>query len=347
MTFPKEEIKAQWQKLNGQMKNFLQSSQCREFLIFLFFVIVASTFWLLHTLNETYETELSVPLRMKNVPENVVVTSDLPKELEVTVKDRGTVLVNYLIGMNFMPLTVDFEDYKHRNTHIRLLSTELQKKLLGQLAVSTSVVSIKPDTLEFIYTQGEGRMLPVKVRGNIQAKKQYYLVDKQFSPDSVMVYAPQKILDTLRAAYTEPLHLKEVTDTIRQMVDLSPIKGVKFVPDKGELVVYADVLTEKTVTVPVKGVGFPANKQLKTFPSKVNVTFLVGRHNFKSITADDFSIEVHYKELVGNRSDKCRLELTQVPVGASHVKINPEQVDYLIEETSLYIHTESDEPAKP
>ena len=42
---------------------------------FLVFVFVSFLFWLLQILNDDYETEFSIPLRMKNVPNNVVLTS--------------------------------------------------------------------------------------------------------------------------------------------------------------------------------------------------------------------------------------------------------------------------------
>ena len=47
----------------------------REFLIFLFFLAVAGIFWLMTTLNDNFEQELKMPLRLVNVPKNVVITS--------------------------------------------------------------------------------------------------------------------------------------------------------------------------------------------------------------------------------------------------------------------------------
>ena len=50
------------------MKDFLLSAKSREFFIFLFFFLIAGGFWLLQTLNNDYETEFSIPVRLKNVP---------------------------------------------------------------------------------------------------------------------------------------------------------------------------------------------------------------------------------------------------------------------------------------
>ena len=320
--------------LGMKIRNFLRSPQCREFLFFLFFVLVSATFWILYTLNETYETEVSIPLKVKNLPDNVVVTNEIPRQIDLTVRDKGTVLVNYMLGQGFVPLSLDFNEYSKKGDHVRILSDELQKRVAGQLAVSTALLDISPDTIEIIYTRGEGKRVPVRMKGNAAAAKQYYIAGRSLSPDSVMVYAPKAILDTLRVAYTEEVHLKGVMDTVRLRSMLAPVKGARFTPDAVDLCFYADLLTEKRVSVPVTGTGFPKDKQLKTFPSKVEVVFQVGRNHFKQITAEDFRVEVSYEELQRTSGDKCVPRLTQVPLEAAHVRLSPESVEFLIEQTA-------------
>ena len=150
--FDKQNIRVQYLKISERIRNFLLSKKSREFLVFLLFVFLSSSFWLLLVLNDEYETEVTIPFRMKNVPENVVLTSELPQELKVGVKDRGTVLVNYLLGQTFYPVTIDFEDYADRGNQVRFLSRSLDKRISSQFNQSTKLLSVKPDTLELIYT---------------------------------------------------------------------------------------------------------------------------------------------------------------------------------------------------
>jgi len=53
---------------------------------------------------------------------------------------------------------------------------------------------------------------------------------------------------------------------------------------------------------------------------------------FKEITADDFVLAVTYEELMKNRSPKIQLHLKSMPSGVSNVRIEPSEVDYLIEQ---------------
>ena len=334
--FDKQNIRVQYLRTLEKIRSFLLTKKSREFLIFLFFVFVSFFFWLLQVLNDDYETELSMPLRLKNVPENVVLTSELPSELKLGVKDRGTVLVNYFLGQTMYPLTLDFEEYQDKGNQIRILSNTLGKRVASQLNQSTKLVAIKPDTLEIFYARGEGKKVPVRLRGEVKAERQFYISDTIFTPDSVMVYAPTEIFDTITAAYTEPLYIEHMSDTTRHRAGLMPVKGAKFMPFYSDITFLVDVYSEKTVEVPVVGINFPEDKVLRTFPSKVHVTFQIGLSQFKSVTADDFVVVIDYNQLRENAGDKCKPVLMRSPANINYARISPQEIDYIIEQKIVF-----------
>ena len=67
-----------------------------------------------------------------------------------------------------------------------------------------------------------------QISGTVGAGRQYYLSDTIFKPDSVLAYAPEGVLDTITAAYTQPVKQENVSDTLRQQVSLLARRGVKF-----------------------------------------------------------------------------------------------------------------------
>lgn len=330
--FERRNIRRIYLNIIRRTKDFLLSDKSREFFVFLFFFLIAGGFWLLQTLNNDYEAEFSVPVRLRGVPNNTVITSEPASELHIKVKDKGTVLLNYMLGKSFYPITLDFTDYKGVDNHVRVYASQFEKKVLGQLNVSTRLLSMKPDTLEYIYATGASKLVPVKLSGTVSAGRQYYLSDTVFKPDSVLAYAPQGVLDTITAAYTQRLRLENISDTLRRQVSLLTQKGVKFVPGSIEMMLPVDIYTEKTVEVPLHGINFPADKVLRAFPSKVQVTFQVGLSRFRRINADDFHINVSYEELLRLGSDKYTVKLKNIPEGVNQVRFNPEQVDFLIEQ---------------
>lgn len=303
-------------------------------MIFLLFFLVSAIFWMVQTLNENYETTLSVPLALNRVPSNIVITEELPSHLQVTLNDKGSVLLNYMYGQKLPPITVDYSIYSTDGTsgRVRIPPTDIQKELQPQLLSSTRITSIQPDTLEFCYNRGLKKVVPVRPSGYIETLPQYYLADMRCTPDSVVVYAPASVLDTMQAAYTATMHVEDLDTDRRLHVALRRSKGTKFVPETVNVDLSVDVYTEKTVEVPIIGVNFPASKDLRTFPSQAKVTFRIGAERFKSITAEDFVLAVSYEELLNNKAPTYRLHLRSLPPGVSQVRIDPAEVEYLIEQ---------------
>ncbi len=330
--FSFKNIKYYYNHTIREIKNFIIGDNSTRFLIFLFFFVISLGFWLLQTLKDDYETELSIPVRLRKVPNDVVLTRELPAQVNVTVRDKGTVLLNYMLAKTFYPVIIDFEEYDTGTDYVKIPRSEYQQVILAQLNAGTRLISVEPDTLELVYSRGNPKTIPVKLQGRITAGRLNYVSDTIFTPDSVVVYAPDPILDTITAAYTERVTLLNIADTVKRYVSLEPINGAKFIPDHVALTLATDIFTEKMVEVPIIGVNFPPDKALRTFPSKAQVTFRLGLNNFKEVNAGDFILTVSYEELIHSESDKFRLQLKTVPRGVSDVRIVPDMIDFLIEE---------------
>ena len=327
----RKDIRSYSASLIKNIRSFLLSATSKEFLIFLFFVFIASVFWLFQVLNDNYEGQISMKLDLKNVPDNAVLTSELPPEIKDRLKDRGMVLLNYWLN-SVSAIPIDFDEYEDQGNQVVVSQSALKQKIKNALSQSTELVSIYPDTLSYIYATGDGKKVPVRLKGKITVDPRYYIADVVYQPDSVMVYAPSEILDTISAAYTSSVVFEQVKDTTTQKVLLQKQKGVKFVPDFSEIRLLADVYSEKTLEVPVRGINFPANKVLRTFPSKVNVTFQVGLSHFRTVNPDDFFIAVSYEELIRGNKSKCTPHLKAFPKIIKHPRVSPEEVDFIIEE---------------
>ncbi len=305
----------------------------KEFLIFLFFLLLSGTFWLMMALNETYEKEFDIPVRLVGVPKNAVMTGDPPDTVHVVIRDKGFTLVTYEYGKSFRPLTFKFASYADEDQgHGVIPNADVIRLVQPQLYGSSKLLSVKPDKLDFYFTFGASKQVPVKFRGRITTSKTYYLAHTEFMPGMVTVYANKKQLDQLKYVEIEPFDYRNLQDTIHQNVRLQKIRGVKMVPSTVRLSVYPDVLTEESVDVPVSAINMPTGMVLRTFPSRVTVRFTVGASLFRTISPDQFKVVVDYDELTANPSDKCTLQLRSVPRTVSKAKLEIDKVDYLLEQ---------------
>lgn len=309
----------------------------RDMMVFAFFLFVSAGFWLLQKLNDTFESVVHVPLELVGIPKSVIITTPLPSTLTVTIRDRGTNLFHYVrSGKLRKPITLDFSLYDNGSLtgigHIPM--SDVQHALQQQLLTSTRIQRISPDTLEFFYNRGLAKRVPVKFQGKIETQDQTYLRYVDFNPDSVTVYAPQAVRDTLRYAYILPQEHKEVGHTTTYDASFMPIRGVLYKPSTVKMTAQVDIYTERTIRVPVVGTNFPAGISLKTFPAEVSVTYRVGAQMADKINAGNFVLAVTYEELLrAKNANKYHLRLKSIPVGVSNVRIMPREVDYLLEKT--------------
>lgn len=318
------------------IRNFLLMMFNREFLIFLFFLALSGAFWLMLTLNENYERELSVPVVITNVPRNAIITGTSVDTVRFTVRDKGYMIAAYVYGSGVKQIAIDFAASSHADGTGRVSNAELVRKISAQIYKSSKLMSVKPSTISFTYNYGQHKMLPVRILGSVRAASSYYLSEARFSPEAVSVYGSKRLLDSLSFVYTERLNIVNITDTTRLEVELRPISGAKIVPSKVSLTLYPDVLIESPVDVQITAVNMPDGKVLRTFPQHITVIAVCGssqvRHLRRKGSDKDFLVVADYNDIMRNPSDKCKLVLKRVPSYVKSARLETSAVDYLIEQ---------------
>lgn len=315
------------------IKNFPFRFVNRKFLVFLFFLLVSGIFWLITTLNETMEKEITIPVTLTGVPKNMVIMSDGYDTIRVTVYDKGYTLATYFYADHVKPVVINLPTYIKSDDHASVSAAELQKIVYQQFYGSSKITSIKPDRLDYYFVNHNSQKeVPVRFAGNISAERNHYITATNISPKNVTVYAPQKILDSLQSIPIQPLNLGGITDTVRKEVKLQRIRGVKTIPEQIKIEICADRLTEKIVEVPIETINVPEGKVLRTFPSRVNVKCTIGASQFKSITEKDFKVVADYNSLKSEKDEKCTIRLAAASEKISNVRLEISEVDYLIEQ---------------
>ena len=312
---------------------FLFSNMNKQLLVFVFFLFLSGIFWLIKTMNETYEKEVKIPIQVGNIPKNVVLTSTPVDTLRVTVRDKGWVILSYLHGDRLKTMNINFKTYDRGHGRGVIPNGDIKRIVEQALELSSKTISIKPERLEFSYNYGEHKRVPVRWTGRIIPDELYFISQVEYMPDSVDVYATQQKLDSISTIYTEALNYANFRDTLSIDCQLSHMNDVKVVPKQIHIKFYTDVLTEETMDgVPIQGINVPAGKVLRTFPPKVRIHFVAGADRIRSLCPDDFTVITDYNEIMDTHSEKCKLYLRSVPQGISRASLETKEVDYLIEE---------------
>ena len=325
------------------LKVLLFGPKSHELLIFCFFLVVSFGFWLLQALNETLEREVQVALQLDNIPENVVIIDSLPPVVSVVLRDRGLELARHSFSTIFRPnrIKIDFTKYDtgQKYAEVPIHVADMQRMLSRIFEVSTKIQSFRPDTLCFSYSRSQSRILPVRLTGDVKPLPRSYIQNIEVIPDSVPVYAPPSILDTMKAVYSEAYRIEEqhYSGSSTHQIELRKQKSLKYdIHEPVKIKVDVGYIMEKRFQVHVIGLNFPADKKLRTFPAEVTVTFDIESGRSETISPENFTLSTTYEDLLQNEEgSKLQLHLKTVPEGVSNVRIKPQEVDYLIEQVAV------------
>lgn len=306
-----------------------------QLLAFLFFLGLSAAFWVFNAGKEQIEHPFTVAIDLIDVPDNVVITTEPPRTVTLMLRDEAFTLMNYKYRRLSRPrVKISWRDVQKPSGHVQLLTADVLASVKDMLQSTTEVLATDPDTIEFYYSYGHSKALDVCLQGIIRPDSAYALIATDVSPRKVTAYASQAILDTLTGAYLRPLNVTQLKDSAHYDVAFVPVKGVKFVPNHVRVTALADRLVDKTVQVMVRGVNFPAGKVLRTFPPKVDVSFQIGAKFYNSIDASAFTIAINYADLLELDGNVCPIRLRSTPEGVQRARIQPAEVEFIIEDDS-------------
>lgn len=306
----------------------------KSFLTFLFFLTLSTAFWIFEAFKETNTVELTVPLELTNVPDNVVVTTELPHDVTVQLRDRNSSLFYYRYFKQLQPVKVDFAHYTNPSGHVKVPQEDVKRSVIQQFETSTELVALRPDTLEFYYNYGTKKTVNTRLQGKLSAAEGYYIVSQRLHPETATVYATDRQLDTITTVRTTPFYAADLKENLMTTLGVQRVKGAKFLPDTLRLEVEVDRLVEKTLALPIQAINFPDDVGLRTFPMKVNVTFQVGMKEFRNVTEKDFTLVLDANDLTHPGVNTCPLRLESSPKNVFRSRLSQSEVEFLIEKKS-------------
>lgn len=320
--------------IQEKVKTVLVLLRNKSFLTFLFFLTLSTAFWCFEAFKEVSTVEISVPLRLTNVPENVVVTTELPKEVRISLRDKNSSLFFYRYFQTMAPVEIDFSHYANPSCHVRLPKEDVRRGLKNNFETSTELLGLRPDTLEYFYSYGTSKTVETRLQGKLAPADGYYIVRQELHPALATVYATERQLDTISAALTLPYYQTDLTKSLSTQIYLQDVKGAKFLPDTVRLSVEVDRLIEKTLALPVQPLNFPEDVRLRTFPMKVNVTFQVGMKEFRNVTEADFKLVLDANDLTDATANTCAVRIVEQPAAAFRLRLSQSEVEFLIEKSN-------------
>ncbi len=305
--------------------------------LYLFFVVVATLFWFLHSLGKEYVSNIDVDIKYKNFPMNKEPQESVVRNHRLNVKAYGFSLMRVKLNSLFSNYKIDLSELRRRTSaeqnklHYDLSISAVRNQLEGQLGAGISINSIFPEDVAFRVQTMRIKKLPIRANIKVEMQSGYMLEEKpQIMPDSVQVRGPIEIVDTLQAVYTRELFLNDVASSFKEKVHLYvPNKEVRLLQKTATVKYEVGAYIDEERLINIKALNFPDSVNVVLRPTVVKLNYRTKVDMKRTIHDDDFVLIVDYNT-INEYSQKLEVQAISLPQGISKVHMTPRYVDYFI-----------------
>jgi len=326
--------------IEDNIKNFFSKrifKYDKRLFVFLIFVIIATIFWFLNQLEQEYETNVTLPVRYTNFPEDKILVNDLDKYFDIRVKGFGYKLLEYKISNKFLPFVIDVNSITmrmySRKDYVKFyaLTRNLSDKIEQQLSSELQIITIEPDTLFFDFADRIHKKVPVVSRVKPLPASQYMIKDQiLINPDSITISGANPIIDTINQVYTKKVEINDLTQNFQEFVAIQRYDNVDYSEEKVKISIMIEKFTEGNLKVPLKVKNVPDSLILRTFPDEISVSYFVALSDYDKVLPQFFDAEVDYNNININ-NNKVKVNVTNWPDYIRSLRFYPQAVEYLIE----------------
>jgi YbbR domain-containing protein len=319
----------------GQNKKGFKTRQ--KVFTFLFFFLLASLFWLLNKLNNTYSADITYPIKYVQYNPDKEMVKPIPSEITLNVTGQGYALLRNMLLAKYYPVTfrvvsLNLLEIPSKDGRFLLFTKTLKENIQRQLGSDLQLNYISPDTLLYIFSPLIHKK--VKVIPDVEVKTAtQYMQEGRFIviPDSVVISGPQSTIDTINSIKSKPSKILNVKKSTSLEVELITPEKTSLSSKVVQVTIPIDKYTEINLNVPVKAVNVPENKRLITFPPSVSVICRVSLSNYKKVSASLVTANVDFNETNIKNISRLKVNLANYPSFIKVVSYTPKNVEYLIE----------------
>lgn len=312
--------------------------QDRHVFIYLVCVGIATLFWFLNALSKNYTVDMDFPVRYTNMPKNRVLSNVPPSKFTLQVQAYGFTLLRQKMNVSFSPIYFDVNNFTNgmmensKQPRYNIQTNQYLGKIAEQFSSDIRILAIKPDTLNFNFDQIIRRNVKVFPNVELDLERQYQQSGLiRTIPDSVEVSGPRALLDTLRFVPTRKQLFRTVSETIRRNVSLEEIEGVEIATRRVVLNIPIEEYTESQLLIPVEVSDKPDSVNIKLFPNKVKVSFLIGLSRYAEIKPSDFDLAVAWEDIQAGKS-RLKIDSRRLPPFVKSIRLIPEELEFIIED---------------
>ena len=293
--------------------------------------LMSLLFWFLIKFSKEYTYYVDYPIEFINQPVDKYWKDKPLSNLKVKVNGYGFNFLKETFSNRLLKVDVSKLQHTNSNTYF-WLSQSVRSNIAIELN-GFSILEIDPDTLFLNYSKKTKKSVEVKVPLNLNFRENYEQYGSfKISPNTIDVYGPSHILDTLSFVYTNVLNQHDIFQSINSTLEINlPNKDLSTNHSDVDFIQEVARFTQISRLIPINLKNVPKGKELRIKPSEVELSYWVAMQDVDKINSSDFVIYCDYNEV--NMTENAILNVfideSKTPSIVQKVKYHPSNIEFI------------------
>ena len=293
--------------------------------------LMSLIFWFLIKFSKEYTYYIDYPIELINQPIDKYWKDEPLSNLKVKVNGYGFNFLKETFSSRLLKVDVSKLQRTNSNTYFWLSQSER-----SNIAIELngfSILEIDPDTLFLNFSKKTKKSVQVKVPLNLNFRENYEQYGSfKISPNTIDVFGPSHILDTLSLVYTDVLSQNDIVQSINYNLKIHlPNKLLSTKDSDINVIQEVARFTQISKMIPIKLKNVPKRKELIIKPSEVELSYWIAMQDVDKINVSDFLIYCDYNEvyMTDNAILNVFIDESKTPSIVQKVKYHPSTVEFI------------------
>ena len=291
-------------------------------------IVLAFILWLVVSLQENYQVDITLPVQITGIPDEIDISPSAFSELTLHVGAGGLNVMGEWLRPQKDTIAIGYEQRFARGYL-------LPQNHLGDIRNMINPIQllriVEPDTFFFQVEKKTTKMVPLRSHVELNLKSGFLMESlPTLEPDSVRLAGPSHVLDTLTEWYTEAMRtprLSERTSLRIPVLDTSLLVSVH--PKSTQLTVHPEPYTQTQLNIRVEIFDIPPDTDVRLVDQSVSVACLVPVHEYESIVSQEFAFRQSFKTLT-HEVPFIIPKFTFLPEYVKILSYQPDRIEYVI-----------------
>ncbi len=313
------------------IKGFFKKNNNLKVKRFLFFLSLASIFWVLTKFSREFTTTMTAAVVYENIPENAMLSEENVRTITFDLSANGFEILLYKIKKPTIDVPVS-RYYNKEQDHFTISKNELSRMVASNFNRALAIKNLSVEELHVSLDPIILKKVRVKPLMSLSFKNGFKPIDSVMSiPDSVVISGPSTSLNNINFINTELITQNNVEESISRKVALvkSNNEIVTISPQKVNIKLAVAEFSQEQFTLPIEVINLPPEIELKLVPALVTVSFDVSVNDFSKITKDEFRLVCDYSKR--NKNENFLIpQLEKKPNSIQNIVFEPKKIDFFI-----------------